>query len=769
MAEQSPATILVVDDNPQNLALVRIQLERAGYRVVTADSGRTALDHAAVDPPDLVLLDIMMPGLDGYEVCRRFREQAYARTIPILMLTSLQDRADMLRALDAGANDFLSKPVDRAELIARVRSHLRVKELCDEIDERRHEIAAQAHQLAVEKSRAEGIIHSMADGVLTVDLEGHITLINRGVERLAGVAFDDVRGRPWASALGAHTASGQPVDDAVSPVAEVLRTGAPVSSHDVRLWRADQTMVEVSLSAAPIRQAGGDMIGVVCVLRDVTAEREAARLQQEFIALVSHEIRTPMAVIFGFAELLLSRERLSENARRFAETIYQHAQRLSDLINDFLDIHRLESGRMPIHPRAIDVQEVIQEAIHGFGPQLTRHKIVVELGRPLFVRADRDRTLQVIVNLVSNAIKYSPNGGTIRITGERAGGKVRITVTDDGLGIPPEAIPHLFEKFFRVDTPAHRTAAGTGLGLAICKQIVEAMGGQIWAASPGLGQGSSFSLTLPVAAPVVEPPLSERPVRTAMGRILLVKDDPSLVALILEQLGDAGYVVEAVASGEEAIERAHSERPAAVILDVGLAGTLDGWAVLAHFRSDPALHDIPIVMISGRDERAHGLALGVDDYLVKPVPRERLIGSLQRLAGMANVTNPVIVVDEDREASTAHAELLATHGFPAVVAAGTDEALNYLQEAAPLAVVLDLNLSGASGLQILDAIKQDPRLASVPVIGLVPQELGPDQREELSRQVAALLQKSSGAAADIVEVLRRAVDPLWPPDQTSRT
>src|SRR5579875_2148770 len=351
MLDDRPPHVLIIDDNAQNVALITAQSRRAGYAVTAATTGRLGLE-AARQGPDVILLDVLMPGLDGYEVCRHLKADDATRSIPVIMLTSLRDRSDKIRALEAGADDFLSKPVDRAELLARVRSLVRSKRLFDELARSRDEIARQAEQLGAEKSRAEAILYSISDGVFATDPDGRVTMLNPAAEEIAGITFEQAVGRIWSDALGVRDASGQALSSDICPLCAAARTGQPVAPRELSVRRPNGSSAVISVAASPVRRAGGEVSGIVAVFR-VTRQREAEHLKDELISLVSHELRTPLASIVGFSELLLLREPLSDTGRSCAETINREAQRLSILINDFLDIERLESGRISYHFRSL--------------------------------------------------------------------------------------------------------------------------------------------------------------------------------------------------------------------------------------------------------------------------------------------------------------------------------------------------------------------------------------------------------------------------------
>lgn len=266
------ARILVIDDSPESVALIQARLQRAGYAVSSASNGQAGLEAAMADPPDLILLDIMMPGLDGYEVCRQLKAGETTRAVPVAILTSLVERADKNRAIEVEADDFLSKSVDQTELLARVRSLLRLRGLFHaELARSREETARHSEQLAIERSRADAILRAISCGVLTTDLEGRITSLNPAAEAMTGVRLEAALGRQWREALGIVDRAGRALDESSCPVREVQRTDRPVAARELRIRRLDGREVDVTLAVSPVRRATGSPVELVAVLRDVTA------------------------------------------------------------------------------------------------------------------------------------------------------------------------------------------------------------------------------------------------------------------------------------------------------------------------------------------------------------------------------------------------------------------------------------------------------------------------------------------------------------------
>ncbi len=569
---QRPDRVLVVDDTPENVLLIRAQLERAGYAVQTASSGRAALEAVAADPPDLVLLDLMMPGVDGYEVCRRLKAEEATRTIPIVVLTALQAREDKLRAFNEGADDFLTKPVDRAELLARVRSHLRAKSLYDE--------------LARERATLSAILGAMQDALVVVDVARDVRFCNRPAGELIGAAPEDLEGTDVRDVFARVAPLLEDPEGFRARWLGALAEGQGYASFEATVLRPIRRHLAVGVF--PVTDPRGACIGWGTLLRDVTREREVQRLKDELVSIVSHELRTPLASIVGFAELLLSRPFEAGQQREFLEIMLEEGHRLTALINDFLDHPRLESGRQEIQVAPTAIGPVIERAVVMAGPD-PRRPIVVDLPDDLpLVSIDADRVLQVLMNLLSNARKYSPDGGEIAVGARIADGTVAVSVRDHGLGLPPEAMPQLFEKFYRVDNSDRREISGTGLGLAICRQIVERQGGRIWAESDGLGRGSTFTFTVPV--------FDESP---SNGDVLVVEDDHGFARLLSAELNGAGLTVTRAADAEDAIRRLGRTRPRAVVLDLILPD-LPGEALLPMVRLASA-ERIPVVVVSVKE------------------------------------------------------------------------------------------------------------------------------------------------------------------------
>jgi signal transduction histidine kinase/CheY-like chemotaxis protein len=390
---------------------------------------------------------------------------------------------------------------------------------------------------------------------------------------------------------------------------------------------AEPVRRDLSLQLFPIE--GGEA-GVGILLYDVTAERDLTRTKDELVSVVSHELRTPLASVVGFAELLLTRDYSEEQRRTYLRVVVDEGQRLTALINDFLDLQRMESQRSQLTLDRQAICPLIEGAVAAAGNDAER-PIILECDDDLpCVMVDADRIWQVMTNLFSNARKYSPHGGTINVHVSRVEDSIQVSVADHGLGLPPEALPRLFEKFYRVDNSDRRSIKGTGLGLAIVKQIVNAHGGKICADSPGLGQGTCFRFTLPILESAA-----------ASGEVLIVENDPGFARLVEAELAHRGLSAVLVTTAEEALERLHDQRFSVMVLDLFLPG-LQGEDLLRSIRPrESGSTSVIVVTVKDltREERAALLDQGVSHILHKGagVASATADAVTQVLGGVANV------------------------------------------------------------------------------------------------------------------------------------
>lgn len=387
----------------------------------------------------------------------------------------------------------------------------------------------------------------------------------------------------------------------------------------------------IQLFSEPLSRDGG-RIGTVFVHRDITKEYEVDQMKSEFVSTVSHELRTPLSSVLGFAELLLNRELTPERQRKYVATIHQEATRLTKLINDFLDVQRMEAGKQTYDWQQLELAPLITETIelhreHAASQGCAIH-FAAEGGAAGQAYGDADKIRQVLTNLFSNAIKYSPKGGDIDVSLKQAGNDWIVGVKDHGLGIPADAIPRLFTKFYRIDNSDRREIGGTGLGLSIVKEIMKAHGGEVSVAS-SFGSGSLFELRFPMvlADSRSEAAAGAAPQEVqANGRktVVLIEDDSSLTELLSQELRDNGFRVLAFAKGQEALQAIKSVIPDAVVVDIMLHHSMDGWTIMKELKKDPRLAHIPIFVSTALEERETGLTLGAEVYLIKPYPPREL-------------------------------------------------------------------------------------------------------------------------------------------------
>ncbi|GGQ57690.1 response regulator [Couchioplanes azureus] len=447
----------------------------------------------------------------------------------------------------------------------------------------------------------------------------------------------------------------------------------------------------------------------------VDALTRASQAKSAFLANMSHELRTPLNAIIGFSDLMRMEEPDGDRRRvpaDWVDHIHTSGRHLLGLINDILDLAKVEAGRLELRLAPLRVDTAVEELLTGLSPLITKKELTVATAlAPATANADRVRFRQIVENLLSNAIKFTPEGGRITVTTAVAGDAVTVTVADTGVGIAPADQQKVFEEFQQVGDP-DRQRAGTGLGLALTKRLVEAHGGEISLLSAP-GEGSSFTVRLP-SAPVVNSQTPHRPGEGA--RVLLVEDDPQSAELLQTQLENAGYHVDLAGTGEAALTAAGAQPPDAIVLDVALPG-IDGFEVLRRLKADERLAGIPVFFATIIDERQAGLALGADGYFVKPVDQPALLGALAR--AVANRPAPrVLVVDHDDSIRQAIEDGLRAGGADVVAVADGRDGLAKSRESHFDLIVCDMQAREVDGFSMLAAIERDPATRHTPVLGL---------------------------------------------------
>jgi CheY-like chemotaxis protein/two-component sensor histidine kinase len=438
----------------------------------------------------------------------------------------------------------------------------------------------------------------------------------------------------------------------------------------------------------------------------------------------------------------------------WVEHIHRGGEHLLALINDVLDLSKVEAGRVELRRERIELGSAISELLEGVRPLAERKALqLVADVRPVTIWADRGRFRQVMYNLLSNAIKFTPTGGEVRVEVRDGGGEVSVTVADTGVGIAPEDLIHVFEEFRQVGALSAREG-GTGLGLALARRLVEAHGGRIELDSV-VGRGSRFTVSLPAfaletnevaAEPVslIAPasfPLIDNP------EVLVIEDDPSALRLLHEYLQPLGYTVRAAPDGERGLALARERLPAAIILDI-LLPTIDGWEVLRRLKDDPDLREIPVIVVTVVDEREIGLALGAIDYLVKPIQRSALVGCLER-----TIPSPLdlgrrrrILAVDDEPASLAYiAATLEGEGYDVIQAMGGRQGVERAHDGGFDLVVCDLVMPDLDGFGVITALKADRATAEIPIVICTARELSDDDRLRLRGNVLAIVTKGADA------------------------
>ena len=651
----APATILLVDDRDANLLALGALLEPLGHRLFKASSGREALKFLLKEECALILLDVQMPDLDGFETATLIRSRERTRYTPIIFVTAVhREESQIIRGYTHGAVDYLVKPIEAEVLLAKVRvfmeqytreqgllaeAALRTRER-DEL--RRLETEARAD---AESQRAH--LHS-----LFMQAPASIAIVGgpEHVFELANPRFEElVRRTELVGRKGRAVISDAAAEPTWRILDEVLASGQPfLGTEFPELFgmqgRVFNFVAQPSQSAAGVR---GVMVHAVEVTESVVAHQktealarqlaQVGRSKDEFLAMLGHELRNPLAPILMALNLMKSRAPEDERARLVIERQVNH---LTRLVDDLLDVSRATMGKIDLRREPLEVATAVARAVEVSAPlmELKKHQLTVKVpGNGLLVAGDPVRLAQVVGNLLNNAAKYTDAGGHIEVDARREGQEVVIRVRDDGCGIAPDRIGPIFDLFVQGDQPADRPQSGLGIGLTLVRSLVQLHGGDVEARSDGVGRGSAFTVRLPALdadLPQARAPHRPQPSRAERRRVLVVDDNRDAAEMLGEALRHEGHEVREAYDGLQALVAAAQFQPQLVLLDLGLPG-MDGFEIARRLRADPQFGEaLKIVALTGYgqdQDRRRTAEVGIDRHLVKPVSLDAILEVLNSI------------------------------------------------------------------------------------------------------------------------------------------
>jgi signal transduction histidine kinase/DNA-binding response OmpR family regulator len=500
------------------------------------------------------------------------------------------------------------------------------------------------------------------------------------------------------------------------------------------------------------------------------AAQEASRTKSSFLANMSHELRTPLNAIIGVTEMLQedARDLGREDEIEPLDRVLGAARHLLALINDILDLSKIEAGRMELHLETFSIQPLVEDVAKTVETMAAKNgnRIVVNCQADIgSMHADQIRVRQALMNLLSNASKFT-HDGIVTVTAARRVGSdaetIELAVADTGIGMTPEQLGKLFQEFSQADSSTTRKYGGTGLGLAISRRFCQMMGGDISVESEP-GRGSTFTITLPAVVDVSEAGAAVTTLKSAakprgltpsVGAplILVVDDDPTVRDVVGKHLEREGFSVAKAEGGRDALRLARELRPAAMTLDVSMPD-LDGWTVLAAMKGDPTLADIPVVLMTIIEEKNRGFSLGAADYLVKPVDRGKLLDVLRNISGAPG--RHILLVDDDEEARRVVRGALEPAGWDVAEAENGRAALECLASLRADVILLDLTMPEMNGFEFLDELRRRSEWRDIPVVVVTARDLTPEDRMRLAGDVESIVQKTGRD-----EMLRGVCDTL---------
>ncbi|AFY35273.1 response regulator [Calothrix sp. PCC 7507] len=792
--QQTPFTeakVLAVDDDRQILTLLQTLLSPWGLKVITLDDPRKFWETLEAVKPDMLILDVEMPYINGIELCQVVRSDRHWSELPILFLTVHHDAEILHQVFSVGADDFVSKPIVGPELVTRMINRLeRVKLLrCmaqahNQRDRAFAEVALQQSQAALQKANNElelrvaertaelvglnrklrsqlderqriqeelrisqakfaRILDIADDAIISIDSHQCITLFNQGAEKIFGYSAEEVIGQRLDLLLPPRFAQSHRhhVTDFGQSPSLARRMG---ERREIFGCRQDGTEFPAEASISKLNM--GNEIFYTVILRDVTERKQIERMKDEFVSVVSHELRTPLTSIHGSLGMLASGllNADSEPGKRLLQIATDSSDRLVRLINDILDIERIESGRVKMARETCNLADLIKSAVNVIQPLADKAGVQISIASlSMQLWADQDRIVQTLTNLLSNAIKFSAAESTIWLTTQKQGNEVLLAVKDTGRGIPSDKLDSIFERFQQVDSSDARNHDGTGLGLAICQSIVQQHGGHIWVESI-LGEGSTFYFTLPILEPFqiseLEDSITEHlqlgTQDSALSHhlaplVLVCDDDPVISAEMQTLLEQGGYRVVTVTSGQAAIALAAAQQPNVILLDLMMPG-MNGWETMAVLKERANTKNIPIVICSVYKPTINSQTnADFADWVSKPVKQSYLLQSLRQVVAKSSKRVRILIVEDDNDVADLLMALFARHDIETFLAKSGREAIRLSQEVKPDLLILDLVMPESDAFVVVDWLQQHNQLCSIPVVVYSARDLEESERNRL--------------------------------------
>jgi PAS domain S-box-containing protein len=715
---------------------------------------------------------------------------------------------------------------DELGRVSRSFNHIAAQLRAEWIQAQEDSARARAAELALRESeeRTRLILENALDGVITMDTNGRITGWNAQAETTFGWPRQEVCGRSLAETIVPH----QHREAHERGIQHFLATGeGPVLSKRIEITAINREGHElpVELTILPLRLE--NEVHFSAFIRDITerkraeevlrrshdeleksvaertaqlllvneslqgeiAERkraeealasaklaaeEANRAKSAFLANMSHELRTPLNAIIGYSEMLQeeAEDLGQEDSIPDLKKIHDAGKHLLALINDVLDLSKIEAGKMELHLENFDLAGMLQDVVATITPLIAKNtnrldfRCAENLGA---MRADLTKVRQALFNLLSNASKFTSGGViTLAVTPEHCDGTdwVRFAVSDTGIGISPEQMQRLFQAFSQADASTAQKYGGTGLGLVISRRFCQLMGGDV-AVESVFGQGSTFTIRLPadVAKPKPVPigaPASGLARAQGQPSVLVIDDEPAARELMCRFLEKEGFHVVAAQTGEEGLQRAKELRPSLITLDVLMPG-MDGWTVLTNLKADPDLAAIPVFMVTIMDDRDMGFALGATDFLTKPIDRNYLTNLLQKYRCAAPPC-PVLVVEDEPDLRELMRRVLEKEGWVVAEAENGRVALERVAENRPELIVLDLMMPEMDGFAFIETLRQNAAWRSIPIVVVTAKDLSTEDHRRLSGYVQQVLHKGAYDRETLLRELgERIANELWQP------